>query len=855
MPTLIYDPTVRLVIDSAMLGLVDVSEDISGGSMTLRENGLHSFQVTLINTKRKYDGIFAPNDRIVVYMKRVKEMPVMSGYLNTVPLFSQYPRSIQLTASCTGKRLQYTFWDPGTFASVQLLNEGFLGGDAQKESDSGIKTKVTKILTDVVKWDQEKIHIGAIPMDWFNKVAGLARVVTEAIGPLQLGVGTASTIAGNNAQGLVSVTGIGPGTGQLRDSSGIATTTGPNYAWPEHIASSRRLNPMPAESAFYCAISGPWANRDGSPITWAGGSAEYNAIINWWNGRHLLVTNTNTNKTVCVAVHDFETASGVGSATHVIDLDPGAFEALGVNLGAGVQPVEIRFASDVPAGIPEVPLGPVNVGSNPATVRDPIKRGSASSVFGNTPLNPDLTGSNTLAQFVALALEQEGDNYVFGTPARNDLNLNNPSTFDCSGLVNWAYTQASGHTDCPGGAGDQYGWCANAGTAANPRGWADNRGLQIFGALLFGPYKPSDGPPNRWGIGHVAISLGNGWTIEAVGHSYGVKRWKPPSWDTWVYTGLIPGFDYGSLTTQQQQVILDNVHGTSVNESQGTKDGPGATAVANSAGSNQGLSPFNTYQTGVQTDPTSLLYRGLRALANDEPVIGVIQQLIAASMRSWCSAPNGDFIAWFPDYFGQYNLSGKLKLQDIELLEDFTIDWDDGPLRTHFFISGPVTTTASGAGIGGTSPVPQELLVSSGVVSVEFPEVMDALFGITYGSKRSDILNVFTDANKLLQRFGARPLKEDVPFLAIQEAEFWYAVREFQLNWASQFSTNIPMTFMPEVYPGMLLQVPSVGMQAYVTSVTHNFDYQGGFTTTANVIAPSKMDGTGLDGLLKGIVR
>jgi hypothetical protein len=47
------------------------------------------------------------------------------------------------------------------------------------------------------------------------------------------------------------------------------------------------------------------------------------------------------------------------------------------------------------------------------------------------------------------------------------------------------------------------------------------------------------------------------------------------------------------------------------------------------------------------------------------------------------------------------------------------------------------------------------------------------------------------------------------------------------------------MTYMPELYPGMLAVFPRFGVQAYVQEVTHSGSLAdgGGFTTTATMTA------------------
>ncbi len=64
---------------------------------------------------------------------------------------------------------------------------------------------------------------------------------------------------------------------------------------------------------------------------------------------------------------------------------------------------------------------------------------------------------------------------------------------------------------------------------------------------------------------------------------------------------------------------------------------------------------------------------------------------------------------------------------------------------------------------------------------------------------------------------------------------------------------------MPELFPGMLLQIPTVRgfptrFQAYIQAVTHTWDYTDGigFDTAVDVAAFSVTDGSGLKGLPRG---
>ena len=56
-----------------------------------------------------------------------------------------------------------------------------------------------------------------------------------------------------------------------------------------------------------------------------------------------------------------------------------------------------------------------------------------------------------------------------------------------------------------------------------------------------------------------------------------------------------------------------------------------------------------------------------KAFINDEPLIQMVVAMSKAGLRNFCSAPNGDFVAYYPDYFGLDGKRAVLRLEDIEL--------------------------------------------------------------------------------------------------------------------------------------------------------------------------------------------
>lgn len=250
-----------------------------------------------------------------------------------------------------------------------------------------------------------------------------------------------------------------------------------------------------------------------------------------------------------------------------------------------------------------------------------------------------------------------------------------------------------------------------------------------------------------------------------------------------------------------------------------------------------------------EANPFSEILRGPRALLNDVPIYETISKLTSASMRSHMAAPNGDFIAWFPDYFGQFGTAGRMIIRDIEIAnQGFTLVWNDENLVTHQFVAGVLQGYQEGATFPGGEVTFHNQMHTQGIASVEFPELMEALFNIS--NPDDPRAKYFRDAEAILQRFSARVNYQPLELIAGPAAEFWFAVRLFMRAWASMFSSTLQLTFMPEVYPGMLLRLEGLGLQVYVTSVTHSFDYNGGgFSTSVTVIAPSATDRSGFYGL------
>lgn len=180
------------------------------------------------------------------------------------------------------------------------------------------------------------------------------------------------------------------------------------------------------------------------------------------------------------------------------------------------------------------------------SVDHPLAGTATVSVQAATPIDPDIQeaettssspfatgqqGDKSVFQFVYLCQKQQGDRYVLGAEA--NANDPDPDTFDCSELTEWAAGQAGGYL--PDGALNQYKYCVSKGLEISLA-----EGIRTRGALLFKTKNPVSGTS-----GHVAVSLGNGKTIEAMGSAYGVREGEASS-RRFDAAGLVPGLRYST---------------------------------------------------------------------------------------------------------------------------------------------------------------------------------------------------------------------------------------------------------------------------------------------------------------------
>lgn len=269
---------------------------------------------------------------------------------------------------------------------------------------------------------------------------------------------------------------------------------------------------------------------------------------------------------------------------------------------------------------------------------------------------------------------------------------------------------------------------------------------------------------------------------------------------------------------------------------------------------------------------SAYMLTGDRALANDVPVSTTVFNLCKASMRSYIAGPYGNFIAFFPDYWGVYgNGEPAVVVDDIELL-DVSVTMSDDEFYSHVYIP---SVSLDGSAFGGSGAA--NLMMTSGVVSIEsgveadYDAVNDGVNAVS--DQPSPILKKLVNFDdddawmysprELYRRYGARPsvsqqsitagvqaVQTDVAGATDGEGNmtqgqamvYLLALYEFMYHWANQCQVSISTTFMPMVFPGERMKVPFKDgrhVTVYVKGVTHSMSYESGFTTKITACCPT----------------
>lgn len=863
--TLVYSPDVRVWVARGGKQY-DVSQDVVGGSVLRKENSASSIVIRLANKELRYNGLFHRMDRVTVFLKRIKWYQVFSGYLDSVPLWRPKAGVVTLRATCTIKRLKYTYWDPGLSDSQALLqsqwNLSQTNSDGQGELDSGLGSLLARVLHDVGGWDYKNLHIQEIPKTFtdflsasIGKMSEQNKKATDEFRRLLLGAGDTSGGVGasagreyNTTSGSYNVVGgqagyiaeiiaacdersLGPKlndvtTGQdirkageegvTANQGNINKTSDDTPAW-EHVAGIGTQYEQAAKDSD-AAILGVATALVESNLRMLANPAVPESM----NFPHDGVGTDHDS----VGLFQ-QRSSGWGTVSQRMNARASAgmffnklmaFDWRNMEPGSACQRVQVsafpdRYAQRIPEATQLVQA--YRTGQQ-TTTSAPVAQGissvngvvGASALTGlggptQTPSGPGETAGSLVGKpnpdsedAIRWMMMQLGKPYIWGATG--------PSGYDCSGLTTMGFRSIG--LDI---GRDTYAQAAH-GQAISPS-------MIKRGDLVF----PTSG--------HVVVWMGDGTILDAP-QSGDVVRIAPAYFNPANVYAIRRYCDNGgpASTPAFNDPFLSGP-GLPPATGVGTGLGSGIGASGTVGGSSEPIARnlFSyMFEHGTFQSKTSNMFEGEKAYINDEPLLQIVQTLVKAGLRNFQSAPNGDFVAYYPDYFGLDGKQAILQLEEVEM-KDVGIDFNDDSLATHVYVAGD---HQFGQGI----PVNEYgWLETCGVATVENPFLFGALTAMSIGFPEQ------MDGQELMRRFGVRPFRQEFTSIASKELEFLVACQIFMLKWAQQFATQVEFTFMPELFPGMRIQLAGYNMQAYVTEVSHTFDFEDGFSTSAVIMAPS----------------
>ena len=852
---LVYAPKAWVFTRQHSGQILNLTDYVTAGQVQRVVDQASTATVTLRNPNKMFtipkSPSFLPMDGITIWLQRLAGFPVQvfTGYLDETPYYQMYPGSITISATCTLKRLVYSYFDPSLpsvntwLSKYGWINSGtgvaystagtysqatIAQGKAQTLVDGGLAKLLWAALVDFGDWKDTNIWIENLPSGDTGIAARMAKLIAESAttsdDQTQAFTQFLDTVVGASSQGTGGGNAAGGGGGgtvnspllnsnQNTFSSVVSTLTGLDpavvAAWvisEEPKSSTQAPNGANNWLNIGSFDSGNWSTLGGDFSTpTAGGQTTAKFLQGSWGGASTGIQNIM--KTVGQAPsQQISAIQNSGWATSHYPNLPSVYQS--IVKGGGVTASTSSTAQ---------------TGTSVSTT-SPHVGGSDSS--GAQPGQTQQSVINCITE-AANVINGKGYPYIWGgghsqagTPSGGT--AGSGVGFDCSGSVAAVLS------------------AANIITPGSSVGADDTVISQLQSAGLIQPGEGSGIPEvtlyDNPGT-HIYMRInGQFWGTWAGGQvsGSGGGNWQPSGFHMSGYNAY-----HFSTATLNQNTTYSLGLGTAVTTTPG--GGSGTSAQTDDVLSTAKAVAF----TGQLNWPTvqdmvtaEILGQYKRGLMHDQQLMPFIQQLANASMRHFQSLPNGDFFAFYPDYFGE---TGHRKpywiIDDLEVLTG-DIYLNDQTLVTHEYAVGdnlypvndPLLNDLSSAGA---------INIFNAFLQKDLLDTQGPNASAMAQGGMSDIMNNDT-ALAFLKRYGVRPKVDNFPMIRSQVFEMFMAYQQFMLAWAGQFRTPFSFTFMPELFPGGKVAFSGQGLMMYINSVTHTWDYSEGFTTEAELMAPSK---------------
>jgi murein DD-endopeptidase MepM/ murein hydrolase activator NlpD len=830
MRRVVYTPRVWAYIKrgKSRSSIVDISDYIVSGSVERRLNAVSSAQLTIRNPNRIWtdppgDPKFRPMMPITIWMMRRPGIPVQvfTGYLDRTPLYPLYPGTVTLFASCTLKKLLHTYFDPALPYTQQFMMQyGWIPdqrsgmminipaelpklGRTGYLNDSGIGSLLYATLEHIGHWKSRDIYIEQLPRSLSRRLAKTFRQFRD------------DNEAAREDFKTFLETYLGSGSyGEGSESNDPSLRGGPNVEKAFNYLRDKGFNSVQAAGAVGSMMQESGTSL--SPTATNPSSGAY-GIAQWLGGRKdglMRLPNYDSLGTQLrylwselmgpenVAYQMMKNAASVEEAVGIWTIKferPGAHEQ--------VLQTRINYAKSVLSQY---------ANNKPSSSSDDDDQ--EGHTFEERPGNSN-TGQNAPGS-------TSGPSNTLYSPVKGL----QPGEFAQGGGAYGAPRSYGGHAgvDANSSRGQTWYSICDGTVVAASSDWTEGSGVVIIKSTQKIANYPDGVKIGYGGSDSNLVSVGDkvkaGQAIATCGtHGSGPHLH---------FFATDPDSSSQNGTMDPTPLLAAAVRGEQPTGGPGGVGGGGVTDEGENATAAAFASTISA--PSIMEMSESLLMQGQKSLMNDKPLFPFVEQLASASLRSFQSLPDGRFFAFYPDYFGEYDEDGEdepyLKIYDEEIL-DGTIELNDEEVKTHVYVVGD---TIPFGGIG----LPERLL-SSGVVTI-----FNA-FNAGKDDKEKSFIEDFDgkDGRKaaldFLKKYGARPDLHEAPMIRSPYFELFLAWQRFMLAWSRQFNTDFTFTFMPELYPGGKVGFPDHGIKMYIESVTHSFDYAGGFTTTGTLTAPS----------------
>lgn len=793
-----------LTEDQGARKLYDVTNDIITGNVGLTVNAMHSLNFTLANPRGKYVNLFLPNDRIVLFLRRIRPIQVFTGLLNRVPAAtSRKDEEVQFTASCQIKRLSNQFWDPYLVFHQEKL---------WRQTPEFI---LHYLVEEVGKWNPKDVYIQPMKdTEFWNQLSSIGISISGMGGAVaeNLGIGSGATPGGTDLTN-----------GNAIDAQNLDNYLfGKNAAFAGHgqefVAAGKKYNVNPALPVAIGGHESAWGRQGvvtNHPYNAWGRKASGGGWMTFNNWAEAIENETSYLTQYLTPGGKFYrdgTIHGIGMI-YCEDADrPGGwidtitklFQEIMTNCGSpqatsgstlNTERLDALDRRSPTTGNTTEDQTPSEGRENKGSLWDRLAGldGASDGTATVTDENVDPNApSNAASQskrnvIVAEAYAQIGKPYNVGSTG--------PDAFDCSNFVKWCYAKAG--LDMPAPTWSAVDHMKSMNTYIDYSNTDPAQAIQDF----LSKAQPADviewygsrglNPPD-----HTGIYVGNGKMVHA---GNPVKEQSVEEYHNWQVSKRGKGI--WGLGTHKE------IGGNYVGDPSG-------------AGGDNTLGVMNWQ--GFTLDQRAELYTGLYQLAVSDRLLPSILEVGKWGMYNINSDGTGRFIARWVDYFGEEpDASGRkgphFRIEPIEIVRGNIYITDDN-LVTHQFVIGDVVQNGS-IGLEDWLQMNDDGNPQVGIAAFDMP--------------RMGIMNATEwTAEDFIRRFGFRP-GIDQMMICINMAQVQFMAEYlFRYKWANNVIGSIETTFLPEVRPMMIVSIPMWEMQFFVESVSHTFGPQFGTTIT-----------------------